>query len=109
MFPHDLVGEVLLHVWQASDGFALHQGLAVGEAGVAQDGHPVAQGGGELARLIELGELGVQILSRGEGEHQARDEIRPGPLDALPWTGGEGPMFTFATAENLHAKFAEFL
>jgi putative intracellular protease/amidase len=36
------------------------------------------------------------------------EEIDLDRFDALLVAGGEGPMFTFATAENLHAKFAEF-
>src|SRR6202051_1837485 len=36
------------------------------------------------------------------------EEIDLDRFDAILVAGGEGPMFTFATAENLHAKFAEF-
>ncbi|KAI9033514.1 class I glutamine amidotransferase-like protein [Hyaloraphidium curvatum] len=36
------------------------------------------------------------------------DEINVAEFDALLVAGGQGPMFTFEKADNLHAKFAEF-
>ncbi len=36
------------------------------------------------------------------------DEIDVDSYDALVVAGGQGPMFTFETATNLHAKFVEF-
>src|SRR5262244_21117 len=36
------------------------------------------------------------------------EEIDLERFDALVVAGGQGPMFTFETAENLHAKFVEF-
>ena len=36
------------------------------------------------------------------------DEIDVDRYDALLVAGGQGPMFTFGSAENLHAKFVEF-
>jgi putative intracellular protease/amidase len=36
------------------------------------------------------------------------DEIDVDAFDAIVVTGGQGPMFTFDTAANLHAKFVEF-
>jgi putative intracellular protease/amidase len=36
------------------------------------------------------------------------DDIEVSAFDALIVAGGQGPMFTFEKAENLHAKFAEF-
>lgn len=36
------------------------------------------------------------------------DEIDVGSFDALVVAGGQGPMFTFETASNLHALFAAF-
>jgi putative intracellular protease/amidase len=42
-------------------------------------------------------------------ENTARvDEIDVDTYDALVVAGGQGPMFTFDTATNLHAKFVEF-
>jgi putative intracellular protease/amidase len=36
------------------------------------------------------------------------DEIDLGHFDAIVVAGGQGPMFTFEAAANLHAKFTEF-
>jgi putative intracellular protease/amidase len=36
------------------------------------------------------------------------DEIDIDRFDAIAVAGGQGPMFTFETADNLHAKFAAF-
>jgi putative intracellular protease/amidase len=36
------------------------------------------------------------------------DEIDVNAFDAIVVAGGQGPMFTFDTATNLHAKFVEF-
>jgi putative intracellular protease/amidase len=36
------------------------------------------------------------------------DEIDVDTFDAIVIVGGQGPMFTFATATNLHAKFVQF-
>jgi putative intracellular protease/amidase len=36
------------------------------------------------------------------------DELDAGAFDAIVVAGGQGPMFTFETATNLHAKFVEF-
>lgn len=36
------------------------------------------------------------------------DEISVSNFDALVVAGGQGPMFTFESATNLHAKFTEF-
>jgi putative intracellular protease/amidase len=36
------------------------------------------------------------------------DEIDVDTFDAIVVVGGQGPMFTFDTATNLHAKFDEF-
>ena len=35
------------------------------------------------------------------------DDIDPERCDAIVVTGGQGPMFTFEAATNLHAKFTE--
>src|SRR5689334_11759220 len=70
-FPGHAVGGVLLDVREAGHGLARHQWVAVGEPGVGEDRGAVAERGGDLAGLVELDELAVQLGGVGEGEHRA--------------------------------------
>ena len=90
--PHRLVGEVLLDIGEPGDGLAGDEGLTVRQPGVAQQADAVAQGGADPAGLVELGELGVQVGGRLEGEHRALaagddDGVEPFRVDVVDGTG----------------------
>jgi len=68
--PHRIVGEVFLDVREAGDRLALGERLSIRELRVAQQRDAVAEGARDLARLVELDELLVEIARLLEGEHR---------------------------------------
>jgi putative intracellular protease/amidase len=60
------------------------------------------------ADLITMGFVSTPRLAALVSNTPPVTEIRPDSFDAIVVAGGQGPMFTFDTARDLHAKFAEF-
>lgn len=58
--------------------------------------------------LISMGFLSTPSLAALIENTRPVDDILLDRFDAIVVAGGQAPMFNFATAENLHRKFAEF-
>lgn len=58
--------------------------------------------------LISMGFLSTPSLAALIENTRPVDDIALDRFDAIVVAGGQAPMFNFATAENLHRKFAEF-
>lgn len=58
---HGSIGEVLLDIRQSGHSLALDQRLAIRQSRVAEDGHAMTQGYGDLASQVELHESSVEL------------------------------------------------
>lgn len=58
--------------------------------------------------LISMGFIATPSLAALIEDTKKVDDIDVDRFDAIIVAGGQAPMFTFETATNLHAKFAEF-
>jgi putative intracellular protease/amidase len=58
--------------------------------------------------LISMGFVSTPTLAALIENTEPVSEIRTEKFDAILVAGGQGPMFTFARAKDLHAKFVEF-